>query len=90
MAERGTPMKLCKDCVCRNQCGNDNVTFCAGYVKEVPTKWVTNEEFIRSCTTEELAGAIYEWHSLGYTRHRIGRNLDDATIVLDWLKEKHQ
>ena len=49
---------------------------------------MTNEEWIRSATTEELVGAIYEWHSLGYTRHRIGRKLDDATIVLEWLKEK--
>ena len=32
-------MALCNDCVCRNQCGNDNVTFCISYVKEVPTKW---------------------------------------------------
>lgn len=50
---------------------------------------MTNEEWLRSCTTDELAGAIYEWHSLGYTRHRIGRQLDDATIVVEWLKEKH-
>lgn len=50
---------------------------------------MTNEEWLRQCTTEELAGAIYEWHSLGYTRHRIGLKLNPPTEILEWLKEKH-
>ena len=50
---------------------------------------VTNEEYIRSCTFEELAGAIYEWHSAGYTTGRVGLPLNSITGIVEWLKEKH-
>lgn len=54
---------------------------------KTPQKPITNEEWLRSCTTEELAGAIYEWHSLGHARGVIGRKLDSITTVVEWLKE---
>lgn len=50
---------------------------------------VTNEEYIRSCTFEELAGAIYEWYSAGYTTGRVGLPLNSITGIVEWLKEKH-
>ena len=50
---------------------------------------LTNEEYIRSCTFEELAGAIYEWHSAGYTTGRVGLPLNSITGIVEWLKEKH-
>ena len=50
---------------------------------------VTNEEYIRSCTFEELAGAIYEWYSAGYTTGRVGLPLNSITEIVEWLKEKH-
>ena len=49
----------------------------------------TNEEWLRSATFEELAGAIYEWYSLGYTRGKNGKKLNSITEVVEWLKEKH-
>ena len=52
-------------------------------------KPMTNEEYIRSCTFEELAGAIYEWHSAGYTTGRVGLPLNSITGIVEWLKEKH-
>ena len=52
-------------------------------------KPLTNEEYIRSCTFEELAGAIYEWYSAGYTTGRIGLPLNSITGIVEWLKEKH-
>ena len=49
----------------------------------------TNEEWLRSATFEELAGAIYEWYTLGYTRGKNGKKLNSITEVVEWLKEKH-
>ena len=45
-------MALCSDCVARNQCGNDNVTFCLSYIKNVPLKWETNA--VRQQNAKEL------------------------------------
>ena len=49
----------------------------------------TNEEWLRSATFEELAGAIYEWHSAGYTKGRLGLGLNPITEVVEWLKQPH-
>ena len=51
---------------------------------------MTNEEWLRSATFEEMAGAIYEWHSAGYTKGRLGLELNPVTEVVEWLKEKHE
>jgi hypothetical protein len=48
-----------------------------------------NEEWLRSATFEEIAGAIYEWYTLGYTRGKNGKKLNSITEVVEWLKEKH-
>lgn len=53
------------------------------------SKPMTNEEWLRSATFEELAGAIYEWHSAGYTSGRVGLGLNPVTEVVEWLKEIH-
>ena len=52
-------------------------------------KPLTNEEYIRSCSFDELAGAIYEWYSAGYTTGRVGLPLNSITGIVEWLKEKH-
>lgn len=52
--------------------------------------YLNNEEWLRSATFEELAGAIYEWHSLGYTRGKNGKKLNSITEVVEWLKEIHE
>ena len=54
------------------------------------SKPITNEEWLRSATFEELAGAIYEWHSAGYTKGRLGLGLNPITEIVEWLKEKHE
>lgn len=51
---------------------------------------MTNEEFMRSTTTEELAGAIYEWFTLGFTRGKNGKKLNPITEVVEWLTEIHK
>lgn len=50
---------------------------------------LTNEERLRQCTFEELAGEIYEWYSAGYTTGRVGLPLNSITVIVEWLKEKH-
>ena len=54
------------------------------------TKPLTNEEWLRQASTEELAGAIYEWHTKGYARGRLEVDLNPITEVVEWLKEKHE
>lgn len=48
-----------------------------------------NEEWLRQCTFEELAGEIYEWCSAGYTTGRVWLPLNSITEIVGWLKEKH-
>ena len=50
----------------------------------------TNEEWLRSATFDELAGAIYEWHTKGYARGKNGLPLNSITEIVEWLKEKHE
>ena len=75
-------MNLCKNCgtPCPFDDGREE---CADY------KPMTEQQYIQTCTTEELAGAIYEWYSLGYTRGKNGKKLNSITEVVEWLKEKH-
>lgn len=49
----------------------------------------TNEEWLRSATFEELAGAIYEWYSQGHIEGKFGKQLSSATRVVEWLKQPH-
>lgn len=51
---------------------------------------MTKEEWLRSCSADELAGAIYEWYTLGFTRGKNGVKLNSITEVVGWLKEKHK
>ena len=54
------------------------------------SKPMTNEEWLRSATFEELAGAIYEWHTKGYARGKNGLPLNSITDIVEWLKEMHE
>ena len=66
------------------------IKMCCPAVWDKSGKPMTNEEWLRSATFEELAGAIYEWHSAGYTRGKNGKKLNSITEVVEWLKEKHE
>ena len=78
----------CKDCEHFDKCVRGYMPDCPVYY---PKKGImTNEEYIRSCTFEELAGAIYEWYSAGYTTGRVGLPLNSITEIVEWLKEKHE
>jgi ssDNA-binding Zn-finger/Zn-ribbon topoisomerase 1 len=51
--------------------------------------YLTTEEWLRSATFEEMAGAIYEWYSQGHIEGKVGKQLSSVTRVVEWLKEKH-
>lgn len=51
---------------------------------------MTNEEWLRSATFEEMAGAIYEWYSQGHIEGKVGKQLSSVTMVVEWLREKHE
>lgn len=79
---------ICPKCKFYNICKgrlNETVENCVRF-KSVEQ---TNEEMLRGCTFEEMAGAIYEWYTLGYTRGKNGVKLNSITEVVEWLKEKH-
>lgn len=50
---------------------------------------ITNEEYLRSCTVEELAGALYEQYSYGHIQGKLGKPLNSITEIVKWLNEKH-
>ena len=70
---------VCGDCVYLNKCRNS-------VIAKLPK---TNIEWMRTANMEEMAGAIYEWYTLGYTRGKNGVKLNSITEVVEWLKEKH-
>ena len=75
-------MNLCKNCgtPCPFDDGREE---CADY------KPMTEQQYIQTCTTEALAGAIYEWYSQGHIEGKVGKQLSSVTRVVEWLKEKH-
>ena len=80
-------MVECVNCAKFKGCdlSSPNVNECADY-KET----LTNEEWLRSATFEELAGKIYAWHTKGYARGKNGLPLNSITEIVEWLKEKHE
>ena len=84
--------KLSEKCefgnLCKDATRHDSLTVlgCSSFKTKEP---MTAEEWLRSATFEELAGAIYEWYTLGYTRGKNGKKLNSITEVVEWLKEKH-
>ena len=80
--------KLCNSCEYLRYCARSGIedVGCDRYKKDT----TTNEEWLRSATFEEMAGAIYEWHSAGYTKGRIGLPLNPITEIVAWLKEIHE
>ena len=82
-------MTKCPKCKFYNICKgrlNETVENCVRFKSAEQT----NEKRLRSATFDELAGAIYEWYTLGYTRGKNGVKLNSITEVVEWLKEKHE
>lgn len=68
---------VCGACTLVNICRNNEIA-------NLPK---SNIEWMREASLEELAGAIYEWHSAGYTKGRVGLGLNPITEVVEWLKQ---
>ena len=48
---------------------------------------ITNEEWLRSATFEEIAGTLYERYTLGYTGGENGVKMRSITEIVEWLKQ---
>lgn len=73
------------------ECEDVGELFVTGRIIKCPyCQSVTNEEYIRIANREELAGAIYEWYTLGYTRGKNGKKLNSITEIVEWLKQPHK
>ena len=84
-----TDVKIrCDDCKFQENCVDYGWQDCKKFTPK-PSEPMTNEEWLRSATFEEMAGAIYEWRSAGYTKGRLGLGLNPITEIVEWLKEKH-
>lgn len=84
-----TDVKIkCDSCKFVDGCVDYGWSECKKFTQK-PSELITNEEWLRSATFEELAGAIYEWHSAGYTSGRVGLGLNPVTDVVEWLKQPH-
>ena len=79
----------CDDCKFQEDCVDYGWQGCRKFTHN-QRKPMTNEEYLRSCSFEELAGAIYEWYSLGFTRGKNGKKLNSVTEIVGWLKEIHK
>lgn len=81
---------ICKGDGTSNICINGTFLPCSYCDGKGTVEELTNAEWLRSCSDEELAGAIYEWYSLGFTRGKNGKKLNSITEVVNWLKEAHE
>ena len=68
---------VCGKCAYFHLCRNHEIA-------ELPKSHI---EWIREASFDELAGAIYEWYTLGYTRGKNGVKLNSITEVVEWLKQ---
>lgn len=76
----------CDDCKFVEDCVDYGWDGCRKFTPK-PSEQMTNEQWLRSATFEELAGAIYEWHTKGYARGRLEVDLNPITEVVEWLKQ---
>ena len=86
--------EICLSCRKHTKCGRaEHETIGCGYY--VP---MTNEEYLKSCTTEQLAEAIYylTWFHTELDE-RLDKNVkngcynddENIKIVMEWLKQPH-
>ena len=77
---------ICRDCEHFDKCVMQPMD-CAIFMADKKPKKQTNEEWLRTCTTEELAEFIRQqrddWSDGWYSDHH---RFDE---ILSWLKEKH-
>ena len=86
MTETELEYHFCFNCNERKQCYTKPKD-CTRIKEEIGLQ--SNIEWMREASLEELAGTIYEWHSAGYTKGRLGLGLNPITDIVEWLKQPH-
>ena len=81
-------MILCDNCSPRLSCSvyrnGDTRTECEFYQP------MTEQEYLQSCNTEQLADVIADFYLLGYTHGHNKMDITSRTKWSEWLKQPHR
>lgn len=86
-------MSICKDCICRKYCGDDDIRRCERYFRDGGIKKEqTNEEWFNSMYTETKAEWLADHMKCSKCPQQNrcnGYHGGCVALMLEWLKEKH-
>lgn len=79
--------KLCNTCEYLKFCARSGIETvgCDRYKRDT----TTNEEWLRSATTEQLADVIADFYLLGFTHGHNQMDITSRTKWTEWLKQPH-
>jgi len=85
------PKIYCKDCEHFDKCVRGYMPDCPVYY---PKKGImTNEEWLKQCTTEQLANVFFEYRYANATpRQKLWMSASEKCIktdIVEWLKQPH-
>ena len=82
----------CDGCKYREECADYGWQGCRKFTPK-PTEPMTNEEWLRSCTTEQLANVFFEYRYANATPQQqlwLSANEDFVKCgIVEWLKQPH-
>ena len=80
-------MSICKDCICRKYCGDDDIRRCERYFRDGGIKKEqTNEEWLKSMNTEQFAEAL-AWIEDRSELPTVRK--ENVKAFEEWLKQPH-
>lgn len=85
-------MSICKDCICRKYCGDDDIRRCDRYFRDgsIKAKEQTNEEWLRQATTEQLADKLTDFSFMLVVELPTNERREKVrNKLLEWLKQPH-
>ena len=84
--------KLSEKCefgnLCKDATRHDSLTVlgCSSFKTKKP---MTEQEYLQSCNTEQLADVIADFYLLGYTHGHNQMDITSRTKWVEWLKQPH-
>ena len=79
----------CDDCKFQENCVDYGWQDCKKFTPK-PSEPMTNEEYLKSCNTEQLADVIADFYLLGFTHGYNQMDITSRTKWTEWLKEIHE
>ena len=83
-------MNICKDCICRKYCGDDDIRRCDRYFRDGIKKELTNEEWFCTLPTEEKAKWLYDHYVNARADEYYGRQEKTLSEYQKWLVSVHR